>query len=176
MSEFPPADPQKLQDLYRKIAPIIESPDGTEAQLAVRNWNSSLFRDMRSEAEVLMLMHGQGVSDRYLYGLCSAVLSMREENGGILPELTGEQYELDRKVQDFHQAAQDKTAEAYFSNLEEVFEREFPLTVVLLAILDRDLRTRLQVPDIDIQEGFIPGWYKAMKTVTPLFFEKGERE
>ncbi len=171
MSEPLPTGPEQVQAFYKKIAPLIESPTGVEPQIMIRGWNERLFRDMRSEAEVLMLMHGQSVSDRYLYGFCSAIAAVREENGGLLPELDDAQYQLDREIQDSHLLAQDSIAGAYFADLAERFGNKFPLTVTLLGALERDLRTRLKAPEIDIEEGFSRGYYKAVKVVSPLLSE-----
>lgn|GEM_PF-5147693 len=161
-----------LQEFYNKIAPIVEG-DGTEAQLLVKNWNLNVFRDMRNSAETLMLMYGQSVSDRYLYGFCSALAAIKEENRGALLKLTDEQYELDREVQDSHGAAQDTKAAEYFYHLEEVFEAKFPQTSTILKVLEHDLRTRLSAPAIDIEEGFVTGWYRAVRIAVPLFFDEG---
>jgi hypothetical protein len=160
------------EDIYNhfsRISHLTESLTGYEPQMIVKEWNEQFFSDIRSEAEVLMLMHGQGTSDRFLYGVCSAVISMREENKGILPTLTDAQYELDKETQDSHQAAQDEAAAEYFSNLENRFGKQFPITATLLQLLEQDLKVRLHVPEEDIQEGFIPGWYKAVKVIIPLF-------
>ena len=171
MSEGYPVDPDEVRGLYKKISPITESEIGAEAQTVVHDWNELFYNDMCSEAEVLMLMYGHSVSDRYLYGVCSAVIALKEENGGHLPVLTDGQYELDKEVQDSHQAAQDAACAEYFTKLEETFETSFPLTATLLSALGHDLKTRLHAPDIEIEEGFIPGWYKAIKVVVPLFMD-----
>lgn len=164
-----PAPASEVQKFYSRIAHIIESRTGSEPQRLVRDWSPELFRDMRSEAEVLMLIHGQSVSDRYLYGLCSALAALKAENGGQLPPLSGEGYEFERELQDSHVASEDAIAYAYFGRLEAVFIEKFPLTATLLEEMAKDLKLRLGAPDIDIQEGFIPGWRKAVKTVVPLF-------
>lgn len=162
----------ELQEFYRKISHITESTDGTEPQLLVRDWSPELFRDMRSEAEVLMLMHGQTTSDRYLYGVCSAVAAMKEENGGQLPPLTSQQYELDKQVQISHAAAEDQAALQYFGQLERLFIDKFPLTAALMSELGNDLSRRLEASQIDIIEGFEIGWRKAVITAMPLFVQE----
>ena len=172
MPEKGPIQRRELQDFYSNFAHIIESKDSTEAQAVVRGWNGSLFRDMRSEAEVLVLMFGQGTSDRYLFGLSSAAVAMKVENGGFLPALSDKQYEFDKEIQDSHQAAQDAAMVEYFTKLEQVFEAKFPLTALFLGVLEQNLRVRHQVPEADIQEGFIPGYYKAIKAATPLFMDE----
>lgn len=97
---------------------------------------------------------------------------MREEKGGSLPGLTEYQYETDKEIQDAHQAAQDHLAAAYFTRLEQAFDDNFPLTAALLAIMERDLRSRLGASDTEIEEGFQRGWYKAAKAVVPLFMDR----
>lgn len=72
-------DPERLRALYDRIAPMVESSTGVEAQRAVLDFSEPLFQDARSEAETLMLLHGHAVSDRYLYGLCSTVVDARRE-------------------------------------------------------------------------------------------------
>ena len=172
MPEKRPIRRRDLQEFYRNFAHIIEPKDSTEAQALVKDWNGALFRDMRSEAEVLMLVFGQGTSDSYLLGLSSAVVAMRVENGGFLPALSDRQYEFDKEIQDSHQAAQDAAMVEYFTKLEQVFEAKFPLTAVFLGVLEQNLRIRHQVPEADIQEGFIPGYYKAINAATPLFMDE----
>lgn len=166
-----PVSANEVQEFYGRIAHIVESSSGLEPQRAVREWNSQLFEDMRSEAEVLMLMHGQSVSDRYLYGLCSAIAALKEENGGSLPELSWNQYELDKEVQESHLAAEDAAAYEYFGNLENLYLEKFPLTATLMPELGKDLKWRLSAPDIDIVDGFNVGWRRAVRVAMPLFVE-----
>jgi hypothetical protein len=167
-----PAPADEVQQLYSKISHIVESNSGAEPQRLVRDWNQRLFADMRSEAEVLMLMHGQSVSDRYLYGLCSALAAMKAENGGSLPPLNDQQYEFDKEVQASHVAAEDESAQAYFDRLEEIFIEKFPLTATLVVEMGKDLKWRLGASTEDINEGFVQGWRRAVRTAMPLFIEE----
>jgi hypothetical protein len=167
-----PAPANEVRQLYSKISHIVESRSGVEPQRLVRDWSPKLFEDMRSEAEVLMLMHGQSVSDRYLYGVCSALAAMRAENGGFLPPLSVEQYEMDKETQTSHEAAQDEAAYAYFEKLETAFIERLPLTATLVVEMGKDLKWRLGASSNDIHEGFVPGWRRAVRTVVPLLIEE----
>lgn len=157
--------PQSAEDLYERIRPIVESVDGTEPQLLVRYWSPGLFKDMRSEAEVIMLMHGHDVSDRYLYGLCCTLAAIKEENGGELPRLLDEQYTFNKIINDSYRSAENIS---YFMNMEMEFGERFSLTSQIIGILQQDLIDRLSVQQIDLNEGFVPGAKRAIHTVMPL--------
>jgi len=157
---------------YEVIRSIVESATGNEASVIVESWSPEVYKDSRSEMEVLLLMHGQGVSDRYVYGFLNAIVAMKQENGGRLPEVNIDEYEATKNKQDRLRAKQDDEAAAYFLRLEDDLYGRFPLTTWLLAQMENDLRTRLGVPEIDIDEGFVYGWYHAAKVVTPLFNEE----
>lgn len=158
--------PRDIQNLYQRIAPVVESVTGYEPQVMVRDWNAKLFTDMRSEAEVLMLMHGQSVSDRYLYGLCCTLASVKEENEGYLPLLTDGEYEINKERAAVCRSAGD---DSFFLGMESAFSDLFPLTTQMIAVLQKDLLTRLHTQQVDLDEGFVPGAKRAIHTLMPLF-------
>jgi hypothetical protein len=171
MESRPPISSSQLKEFYGPIAPIIESSTGVEAVGVVREWSAKLMADIGSEVEVLMLIHGQGVSDRFMYGFCSAIVAMKHENGDELPDLPDDLYDERREEQDFLHVEDSLEADSLFGELNAGFHERFPLTYALIINLEHDLRTRLQVPEEDIQVGFNPGWYKALCVVMPTFTE-----
>lgn len=169
MESRPPEDIHRVQTFYNDIAPYLESQTGMEARQSISDWNTDLLNDLHKEAETLMLMYGQGVSDRFLYGFFTGYIGMRHENGDSLPELSPELYGAIHDAQDLMVAEQDEQAVAYLNGLEDKFYEKFPITATLIAHLEIDLKMRLGVPEIDIEEGFVSGWFKAIKVVMPLF-------
>lgn len=169
MESRKPVAIEEMQVFYNPIAKYIESTTGVETQIVINDWCPELYKDIGKETEALMLMYGQGVSDRFLYGFYAGIVAMRHENDDSLPDLNAELYNAVKDAQDLIQSEQGKQAIEYFGKLEDNFYERFPLTATLLAHLKFDLRTRLGVPQKDIDEGFTIGWYKALKVVMPLF-------
>ena len=64
-----------------------------------------------------MLMYGQGVSDRFLYGFYTDIVAMRHENEDTLPELSTDRYQVIHDDQDRMRAEQNQLAIEYFRKL-----------------------------------------------------------
>jgi hypothetical protein len=114
-----------------------------------------------------MLMHGQQVSNRYLYGFSVLFAGVNEESGGQLPPHSPAAYQA-AKEQQYRLIAEDSERTShYFKTQEDAFMHSFPLTIALVTALEQDLVDRLGASEVEIEDGYELGWYNALKVIMP---------
>lgn len=169
MERRQPIDRQTFLAFQDEIADFIQFPDSDEVYEAVYGWNALLTEDVRKELEMIELVHDSPARECYRIGFCGGVIAMRHENGDSLPELSDAIYSSCKEAQDFIESQGGEEDRKYFAALTRKFYKRFPLTSLFLDGAEITLRLNLMASQNDIENGFHPGWVKAVKVIVPLF-------
>lgn len=155
----------EILSFFEQVRGSIESDSPLEAFRAVATLSADLYKHLGRTAEMLMLLHGVDVSDRYLYSAASWVICATHERE--VPLLSNEQYQaISDKNAALEDAQSDESAN-YFALLELKNAELFPKSLVVSQILRRDLTERLGVPEEVVYEGYDIGWWEAARIVVP---------
>ena len=158
---------EELNGHYEKIRPHVEG-DGSAMKGLIKSWCPAYMQAAQEAAEGLMLEFNMDVADRYLYGLCSCITSAFVENGRVLPELSGSQYEkISLNLLSIRNQESEYTLE-YFEQLILDFSVRLPITKLVMESLGRDLVMRVGVTQDEFDYGFYPGSEDAMSILAEV--------